>query len=176
MTTCLDSTACPNEKLYNIICNFSIGYNDYECNSNTCMRVDGTYDCCAINVYYCTQLAQASFLRMPTIQPTTTIRKPNCYEMCNAGTKINKCYWYENLRTDNLCLENDNEYCCSQNRSDCCSTNQTGVYIVFGCISGIIIIFAYYWYYVKNSHHKIVPAQNMTELESPDRYKMVNNL
>jgi H+/gluconate symporter-like permease len=39
-------------------------------------------------------------------------------------------------------------------------TNKTGAYIVFGCIAGImiIIIFAYYWYYVKKSHNKIVPT------------------
>jgi hypothetical protein len=38
-------------------------------------------------------------------------------------------------------------------------TNKTGAYIVFGCIAGIMIIFAYYWYYVKNSRHKIVPIK-----------------
>jgi hypothetical protein len=72
-----------------------------------------------------------------------------------------------------LCVENNNEYCCSHNRSDCCSTNKTDVYIVFGCIFVIMIIFAYYWHYVKNSHHKTVPAQ---EVESLDRYKMAINL
>ena len=156
MTTCLDPNTCPGDKLYNIVCNFSIGYIDYECNSNTCMRADGKYDCCAINVYYCTY--PASLLRIPTIQPTIIISETNCNEKCN---KIDKCYWYERLRTDNLCKENNNEYCCSQNRADCCLTNKTGAYIVFGCIAGIIIIIiivAYYRYYVKKSHHKIVPT------------------
>jgi hypothetical protein len=76
--------------------------------------------------------------------------------MCS---KIDKCYWYEKLQIDNLCVENNNEYCCSQNRADCCMTNKTGAYIVFGCIAGIIIIAAYYLYYVKKSRHKIVPIK-----------------
>jgi hypothetical protein len=42
-------------------------------------------------------------------------------------------------------------------------TNKTGAYIVFGSIAGtmIIIIFAYYWYYVKKSYNKIVPAKEL---------------
>jgi hypothetical protein len=76
--------------------------------------------------------------------------------MCS---KIDKCYWYEKLQTDNLCVENNNEYCCSQNRADCCMTNKTGAYIVFGCIVGIMIIVAYYWYYVRKSHTKVVPTK-----------------
>ena len=87
--------------------------------------------------------------------------------------KIDKCYWYESLRTDNLCGENNNEYCCSQNRVDCCTTNKTGAYIVFGSIAGIIIIFAYYWYFIRKSHHKIVPLK---EVESQDRYNTLNKL
>ncbi len=154
MTTCLDPNTCPGDKLYNIVCNFSIGYIDYECNSNTCMRADGKYDCCAINVYYCTY--PASLLRIPTIQPTIIVSETNCNEKCN---KIEKCYWYESLQTDNLCVENNNEYCCSQNREECCMTNKTAMYIVFGCIAGIMIIFAYYLYYVKNSRQKIVPVK-----------------
>ena len=154
MTTCLDPNTCPGDKLYNIVCNFSIGYIDYECNSNTCMRADGKYDCCAINVYYCTY--PASLLRIPTIQPSILISETNCNEKCN---KIDKCYWYESLRTDNLCKENNNEYCCSENRADCCMTNKTGAYIVFGCIAGIMIIATYYWYCVKRSHTKVVPTK-----------------
>jgi len=38
-------------------------------------------------------------------------------------------------------------------------TNKTGAYIVFGCIAGIIIIAAYYWYYVKKSYNKVVPTK-----------------
>jgi hypothetical protein len=37
-------------------------------------------------------------------------------------------------------------------------TNKTGAYIVFGCIAGIMIIVAYYRYYVKKSNHKVVPT------------------
>jgi hypothetical protein len=38
-------------------------------------------------------------------------------------------------------------------------TNKTGAYIVFGCIAAIIIIVAYYRYYVKKSHTKIMPEK-----------------
>jgi len=38
-------------------------------------------------------------------------------------------------------------------------TNKTGAYIVFGCIAGIIIIAAYYRYYVKKSYNKVVPTK-----------------
>jgi H+/gluconate symporter-like permease len=40
-------------------------------------------------------------------------------------------------------------------------TNKTGAYIVFGSIAGIMImiIVAYYWYYVKKSYNKIVPTK-----------------
>jgi H+/gluconate symporter-like permease len=40
-------------------------------------------------------------------------------------------------------------------------TNKTAMYIVFGSIAGIMImiIAAYYWYYVKKSHTKIMPTK-----------------
>ncbi len=168
MTTCLDTNVCPNI-MYNVICNFSIGINEYACNSKTtCMRSDGKYDCCATNIVSC--VVDAASLRVPTIQPSIAISETICDKMCK---KIDKCYWYESLRTDNLCGENNNEYCCSQNRADCCRTNKTDAYIVFGSIAGIMIIFAYYWYCLKNSHHKIVPT---TEVESQDKYKTLNKL
>jgi hypothetical protein len=168
MTTCLDANTCPN-KMYNVICNFSIGFNHYACNSKTtCMRADGIYDCCATNIVSC--VVDASTLLEPTIQPSIAISETNCDKMCK---KIDKCYWYESLRTDNLCVENNNQYCCSHNRADCCSTNKTDVYIVFGSIAGIMIIFAYYWYFIKKSHDKIEPTK---EVESLERYKMVIKL
>jgi hypothetical protein len=156
MTTCLNTNTCPNDKMYDVICNFSIGINHYACNpQTTCMRADGTYDCCAKNIVSC--IVDALSLREPTIQPSILISASGCNQTCN---KINKCYWYESLRTDNLCVENNNEYCCSLNRADCCMTNKTGAYIVFSSIAGIIImiIFVYYWYYVKKSHTKVVPT------------------
>ena len=169
MTTCLDTNICPNI-MYNVICNFSIGINEYACNSKTtCMRSDGKYDCCATNIVSC--VVDAASLRVPTIQPSVVIRETICDKMCK---KIDKCYWYENMRTDNLCGENNNEYCCSQNRADCCRTNTTDAYIVFGSIAGIMIIFAYYWYCLKNSHHKIVPTTDT--VESQDKYKTLNKL
>ena len=155
MTTCLDPNTCPGDKMYNVVCNFSIGINHYACNpQTTCMRADGKYDCCAKYIMGC--LVDASSLLVPTIQPSMPISATDCNQLCN---KIDKCYWYERLRTDNMCKENNNEYCCSQNRGDCCTTNKTGAYIVFGCIAAIMIISAYYWYYVRNSRHKIVPTK-----------------
>ena len=168
MTTCLDANVCPNI-MYNVICNFKYGIDEYACNpQTTCMRADGKYDCCGKNIVTC--LVYAESLLVPTIQPSIAISETICDKICS---KIDKCYWYENLRTDNLCGENNNEYCCSQNRVDCCTTNKTGAYIVFGSIAGIIIIFAYYWYFIRKSHHKIVPLK---EVESQDRYNTLNKL
>ena len=155
MTTCLNINTCPGDKMYNVVCNFSIGINHYACKpQTTCMRADGTYDCCAKNIVSC--LVDPASLLVPTIQPSILISATDCNQSCN---KIDKCYWYESLQTDNLCVENNNEYCCSQNREDCCMTNKTSLYIVFGCIAGILIIATYYWYYVKKPHHKIVPIK-----------------
>ena len=174
MTTCLDTNACPN-KMYNVICNFSIGINEYACNSKTtCMRSDGKYDCCAANIVSC--IVDASSLRVPTIQPSIAISETNCDKMCNDESKIDKCYWYESLRTDKLCVKNNNEYCCSQNRADCCSTNKTDAYIVFGSIAGIMIMIAYYLYFIKKSQDKIEPVKDANKVVSLDRYKMVVNL
>jgi hypothetical protein len=158
MTTCLNINTCPNDKMYNVVCNFSIGINHYVCNpQTTCMRADGKYDCCAKNIVSC--IVDPLSLLVPTIQPSIAISATDCNEMCS---KIDTCYWYEILRKDNMCVENNNEYCCSQNREDCCMTNKTRAYIVFGSIAGIIIIMiivAYYWYYVKKSHTKVVPEK-----------------
>lgn len=175
--TCLDTNACPGDKMYNVICNFSLGINEYACNpKTTCMHQDGRYDCCAKNIVSC--VVDASTLRVPTIQPSIAIIATYCNQMCSNGNKIDKCYWYESMRTDKLCGENNNEYCCSQNRADCCKTNQTGAYIVFGSIAGIVMIItiAYYWYYMKKSRNKIEPAKEASVIEPPDRYKMINNL
>jgi hypothetical protein len=171
MTTCLDPNVCPTDKLYNVHCNFSIGYINYICNSNTCMRADGTYDCCSINVVYCT--IPDLFWHTPTSQPSIIIRETNCNQICSAGSKFASCYWYESLRTGNLCIENNNKYCCSHNREECCSINQTVVYIVVGCIAGIMCIFVYYWYAVKYSSRKVIPAKDLSDIEPIDRYKMI---
>ena len=179
MTSCLDITACPNDKrMYNVPCRFSAGMNVYVCNVNTCANVDGRHDCCAYNISDC--LVLESSLYLPTVQPTVAINENACNpQLCQTKYSADKCYWYESMQTDNLCKENNNEYCCSQNRADCCITNKTGAYIVFGSIAGIIILTmsAYYWhYYVKKSHKKIEPAKEATEVEPQDRYKMINNL
>jgi hypothetical protein len=135
------------------------------------MRADGKYDCCGKNIVTC--LVYAESLRVPTIQPSIAISETICDKMCITGSKIDKCYWYENLKTDNLCVENNNEYCCSQNRDDCCMTNKTDAYIVFGSIAGIMIISACYMYYIKKLRHKITPEK---ELEPLDKYKTINKL
>jgi hypothetical protein len=72
-----------------------------------------------------------------------------------------------------LCIENNNKYCCSQNREECCSINQTVLYIVVGCIAGIMCIIVYYWYSVKYSSRKIIPAKDLSDVEPIDRYKMI---
>ena len=172
-TTCLDTNACPGDKMYNVICNFAIGQDEYACNpKTTCMRPDEKYDCCAKYIVGC--IVHAESLLVPTIQPSP-MREPACNEICANGYKIDKCYWYESMQTDNLCKENNNEYCCSPNRGDCCTTNQTGAYIVFGSIAFImtILITAYY---VKKSRTKIVPAKEAAAVEPPDRYTIINNL
>ena len=172
-TTCLDTNACPGDKMYYVICNFSVGLDNYACNpKTTCMHQDGNYDCCAKYIVGC--IVHAESLLVPTIQPSP-MREPACNQMCNIGYKLDKCYWYESLQTDNLCKENNNEYCCSQNRGDCCTTNQTGAYIVFGSIAFIMTIITIA-YYVKKSHTKIVPTKEAIEIEPPDRYAIINNL
>ena len=85
--SCLDINLCPGEKLYNVTCNFSTMYIDYECNSNTCMRVDGTYDCCAIHPYYCRQPLESLF-RTPTIEPSRAINTKMCNKICGGKTSI----------------------------------------------------------------------------------------
>ena len=135
------------------------------------MRADGTYDCCSINVVYCT--IPDLFWHTPTSQPSIIIRETNCNQICSAGSKFASCYWYESVRTGNLCIENNNKYCCSHNREECCSINQTVVYIVVGCIAGIMCIFVYYWYAVKYSSRKVIPAKDLSDVEPIDRYKMI---
>ena len=82
--SCLDINLCPGEKLYNVTCNFSTMYIDYECNSSTCMRVDGTYDCCAIHPYYCRQPLESLF-RTPTIEPSRAINTKMCNKICGGA-------------------------------------------------------------------------------------------
>jgi hypothetical protein len=172
-TTCLDTNACPGDKMYNVVCNFAIGYDKYACNpKTTCMHQDGKYDCCAKYIVGC--IVDATTLLVPTIQPSS-MREPACNQMCANGYKLDKCYWYESLRTDNLCKENNNEYCCSQNRGECCTTNQTGAYIVFGSIAFIMTIITIACY-LKNSRNKIQPAKDATAIEPQDRYNMIIDL
>ena len=94
MATCLDLNACPNDKMYNVICNFSIGYNEYVCNpQTTCMRADGKYDCCGKNIVEC--VIYASSLQMPTIQPTISSSDIPCNLQCQPEYRIDTCHWYE---------------------------------------------------------------------------------
>ena len=166
MTTCLDINTCPTNKLYDIRCNFITNYlginYEYTCNPHTtCMRANKKYDCCGNHIVDC--IVYVSSLHEPTIQPSVVpivaMNKTICNKMCS---KIDKCYWYEKLQTDNLCVENNNVYCCSHNRKDCCRTNKTDTYIiVFGSIACIMIIFTYYMYYIKKKYHKITPTQEV---------------
>ena len=66
-----------------------------------------------------------------------------------------------------MCVENNKEYCCFQNRAECCSTNQTDAFIVFGSIAGfIMVILAYYWH---KRHRKIVPANDNDNKDNVSR-------
>ena len=81
MTTCLDANVCPNI-MYNVICNFKYGIDEYACNpQTTCMRADGKYDCCGKNIVTC--LVYAESLLVPTIQPSIAISETICDKICS---------------------------------------------------------------------------------------------
>ena len=171
MTTCLDLATCQEtDRLYNIVCNFSYNYKNYICNSQaTCTRTDGTYDCCASNIIDC---ITSTTLRIPTTQPTTTNTVILCNQLCNAEYRIDKCYWYEKINLNTLCNDNTDKYCCSPHREECCITNNKDIYIIIGCVTIILILFALYRYII-SYHIKIVPAKNVTGVETPDKYIIV---
>jgi hypothetical protein len=169
MTTCLDTTTCPNDKMYNVICNFSIGYNEYLCNpQTTCMRADGRYDCCSKNIVDC--VIDASSLQMPTIQPTISSSDISCNQQCQPEYRIDKCHWYESMQVNTNCNDENDNYCCSHKRADCCRTNTTDVYIVIGCITGIMILYAFYKYVIAYSA-KVMPSPPTTTLP-PEKYQI----
>lgn len=164
MLTCL---TCPTDRMYNVVCNFSIGINHYACNpQTTCLNSDGTYDCCAKNIVSC--IVYASSLLVPTVQPSAAIDTSACNsQLCQTKYSADKCYWYESLRTDNMCVENNNEYCCSHDREDCCKSSKTAAVVAFSCFACLLTIFLCYRY-IKRSYIKIIPVN----LETVDRYEL----
>lgn len=165
MSTCL---TCPNDRMYNVVCNFSIGINHYACNPRTtCLNSDGTYDCCAKNIVSC--IVDASSLLVPTAQPTAAIRENECNLLrCHVKYNAAQCYWYESINSDTLCSEDGTEYCCGEDRSDCCQTNKTTALITFSCVACLILLFVWYRY-ITRSYSKIIPVT----LELPDKYQLI---
>ena len=169
MATCLDTNTCPNDKMYNVICNFSIGYNEYLCNpQNTCMRADGRYDCCGKNIVDC--VIDASSLHVPTFQPTISSSYIPCNQQCQQEYRIDKCHWYESMQVITNCNDENDNYSCSHQRTDCCRTNTTDVYIVIGCITGIMILYAFYKYVIAYSA-KVMPSPPTTT-PPPEKYQI----
>lgn len=169
MSTCL---TCPTDKMYNVVCNFSIGINHYACNpQSTCLNSDGTHDCCAKNIVSC--LVDASSLLVPTVQPSASINDNACNaQLCATKYSTGQCYWYESLRTDNMCVENNNEYCCSHNsRADCCQASKTVTVVVFTSVACLLTIFLCYRY-IMRSYIKIIPVSLETIVEPLDRYQL----
>jgi hypothetical protein len=172
MTTCLDINACPNDKMYNVLCNFKYGIDEYACNpKTTCMRADGKYDCCGKNIVTC--VVDAASLRVPTIQPTISVNDIPCDEQCKPEYRIDTCHWYESKQINIICNDENDNYCCSQHRSDCCKTNTTDAYIVFGCIAGIMVLFAFYRYAIR-INTKIIPSkpEATTTTVPPAKYQL----
>lgn len=158
--SCLIHTACPVDKqIYNVPCSFSIGFNQYVRNKiTTCVNAENSCDCCAYNIADC--LIMKSSLYTPTIQPTILINDNQCSKSrCQSKYNTRHCYWYENINNDIVCIDNDKQYCCTENRADCCYTNKMPVYIAFG--STFVVIFMYILYRsIINDTNKILPEKN----------------
>ena len=167
MLTCL---TCPTDRMYNVVCNFSIGINHYACNpQTTCLNSDGTYDCCAKNIVSC--IVYASSLLVPTVQPSAAIDTSACNsQLCAIKYSADKCYWYESLRTDNMCVENNNEYCCSHDRADCCKSSKTAAVVTFSSVACLLTIFLCYRY-IARYYGKIMPVT----VEPLDRYELTKS-
>lgn len=167
MSTCL---TCPTDKMYNVVCNFSIGINHYACDpQTTCMRADGTYDCCAKNIVSC--IVDAASLLVPTVQPTAVINESSCEaQRCAAKYTAGHCYWYENVNRNIMCSKDDTEYCCSHDREDCCQTSKTMAVVVFSSVACLLIVFVCYRY-ITRSYSKIIPVT----VEPLDRYELTKS-
>jgi hypothetical protein len=167
MTSCL---TCPNDRMYNVVCNFSIGFNHYACNpQTTCLNSDGTYDCCAKNIVSC--LVDAASLLVPTVQPSAAINENSCEaQRCAAKYSAGHCYWYESINTTLMCSEDKTEYCCSQDRSGCCKTSKTAAVVTFSSVAGLILLFLCYRY-IARSYSKIIPVT----VETLDMYELTKS-
>ena len=165
MSTCL---TCPNDRMYNVVCNFSIGINHYACNpQTTCLNSDGTYDCCAKNIVSC--IVYASSLLVPTVQPTAAINLSACSSQgCHVKYNAAQCYWYESINSNTLCSEDGTEYCCGQERSDCCQASKAAAVVTFSSVACLILLFLCYRYFARH-YSKIIPVA----AEPPDKYQAI---
>ena len=174
MTTCIDTNLCPEEKImYDVVCNFYFGFTHYSCNSaTTCTRSTGKYDCCSYskNLFDC--IVTTSSLQVPTIGPTVFNYDLSCDHICDNQQRIDTCYWYESIRFDTMCFENNNKFCCSQNRNDCCYTSTRDAIIVFGCITSILIALMFY-FTVREQRKKIMSIQDINRIAMFDKYVVV---
>ena len=162
MNTCIDTNTCPEDKIfYNMVCNRYFGFIQYSCNSaTTCMRANGNYDCCSRNDNFIDCIILTSLL-VPTVEPTVLINDLSCNHMCgDTKQKIDTCYWFERLRIDTLCIEDNSQFCCYENRIECCYTNPRDAFIAVGCIFVVIIALIYY-YTVREQPKKVIPLQNV---------------
>ena len=171
MSTCL---TCPTDKMYNVVCNFSIGINHYACNpQSTCLNSDGTHDCCAKNIVSC--LVDASSLLVPTVQPSASISATACdSQLCQTKYSAGQCYWYENMNDNVVCSEDNTKYCCSQHRADCCQASKTVTVVVFASVACMLTIFLCYRY-IMRSYIKIIPVNLETVVEPLDRYQLTKS-
>lgn len=158
--------------MYNVVCNFSIGINDYACNpQTTCVNSDGTHDCCAKNIVSC--IVYASSLLVPTVQPSASINDNACNaQHCATKYSAGQCYWYENMNNNVLCSEDNIKYCCSHNsRADCCQASKTVVIVAFSCFAFLLTIFLCYKY-IMRSYGKIIPFNLKPGIEPLDKYQL----
>lgn len=167
MTSCL---TCPNDRMYNVVCNFSIGINHYACNpQTTCLNSDGTYDCCANHIVRC--IVDASSLLVPTVQPSAAINLNACNsQLCQTKYSADKCYWYESLNSNSLCSEDGTEYCCAKDRADCCQTSKTAAVVTFSSVACLILVLLCYRHILR-SYSKIIPV-NSDIVEPLDRHQL----
>jgi len=163
---CFDMITCSTDQLFERInCNFSLGYIKYICNPvNTCKRTDGLYDCCTSNISECI-IQSIIYEKLPTIAPTIKIHIDSaCENICNEALSTNKCYWFEDQNQEVSCINKNNDYCCSHNRSECCQTFIDSLYYIFGTFLFVLFCCIYYKYFVY-TYTRVKPENKVTEYE-----------
>jgi hypothetical protein len=110
---------------------------------------------------------------VPTVQPSASINDNACNaQLCATKYSAGQCYWYESLRTDNMCVENNNEYCCSHNsRADCCQASKTATVVTFSSVACLLTIFLCYRYFARY-YSKVIPVNLEMVLDQHDKYEL----